>query len=90
MMKNAVKNMGAQLKLWGLEIDDLVARTQLSGKPCSFDTIMHLDELKALHAVAQLKFDNFVEGADSEKARTWPELDEAWNDLVIAFKKPIS
>jgi hypothetical protein len=79
MEKNLVA-MGAQLKLWSLKIDDMVARTQMAGVHTSFETLMYIDELKVLHATVQLKL--------SEKTLAKAELEDAWNALVAAFEKP--
>jgi hypothetical protein len=45
-----VAKLEAQLGLWRLKIDDLVAKTQLTAVPATFDALMYIDELKALHA----------------------------------------
>ena len=50
---------------------------------------MHIDELKALHAIAQAKLDEFKAGGDDRKrARLEAEMKSAWNELEAAFKKP--
>lgn len=64
-----------------MQIDALVAKTQMVGVQTSFETLMHIDELKALHAIAHSKL------RESVHARA--ELDEAWSDLAAAFEKPM-
>ena len=86
-MESAVEKMEAQLKLWSLKIDNLVAKTQLAGVEARFESHMYLDELKALHAMAQSKLIDFKAAADTRRARVEAEMKSAWNDLDAAFKK---
>ena len=78
--------MKARLKLRSLQIDELVAKTQMPGVRAGFDTLMYIDELKALHAIAQSKFDEFRAAGDMGRARLKPEMESAWNELDAAFK----
>ena len=87
-MEAAVEKMEAQLKLWSLKIDDLAAKTQRAGVQAGFDALMYIDELKALHAIAQSKFDEFRAAGDAERARLKAEMKSAWNELDAAFKNP--
>ena len=78
--------MAAQLKRWSLKIDHLEAKTQMAGVQASFDALMYIDELKALHAIAQSKFDEFRAAEDTERAHLKAEMKSAWNDLEAAFE----
>jgi hypothetical protein len=84
----AIEKMDSQLKRWRLKIDQLAAKTQLVGGQAGFDTLMHIDELKALHAIAQSKIDEFRTRPTEERARLKSELKRACNDLDAAFMKP--
>ena len=85
-MGAAVDKMEARLKLRSLQIDELVAKTQMPGVRAGFDTLMYIDELKALHAIAQSKFDEFRAAEDAGKTRLKPGMEGAWNELDAAFK----
>jgi len=87
-MEAAVEKMEAQLKRWSLKIDHLEAKTQMAGVQASFDALMYIDELKALHAIAQSRLDEFRTAGDPERARLRAEMKSAWNELDTAFKNP--
>jgi len=87
-MDAAVEKIEAQLKLWSLKIDYLATKTQMAGVQAGFDALMYVDELKALHAIAQSKFDEFRAAGDTERARLKAEMKSAWNELDAAFKVP--
>jgi len=86
-MEAAVEKMEAQLKRWRVKIDNLTAKTQTAGVQAGFDALMYVDELKALHAIAQSKFDEFRKAGDTERRRLKAEMKSAWNELDAAFKK---
>lgn len=83
----AVDKLEAQLRLWSSKIDDLVATTQLTGVPVRFETLICIDELKALHAIAQLRFDEFTAAKDPDRSRLKIRMKRAWNELDVAFQK---
>lgn len=87
-MEAAVQKMEAQLKLWGMKIDQLAAKTQKAGARARFEDLMRIDELKALHAIAQLKLSEFtaVAAGDARRARLKAALKSAWSELDAAFK----
>lgn len=82
------KKMEEQLGLWALSIDKLVARTQMAGVQAGFETHTHIDELKALHAIAQAKFDEFGAAEAPERARLAAGMKRAWRELGAAFRNP--
>jgi uncharacterized protein (UPF0335 family) len=49
---------------------------------------MHIDELKALHAIAQSKLEEFRTAQATERARLEAEIKTALEDLKAAFKNP--
>ena len=87
-MEAAVEQMEAQLKLWCSKIDDLAAKTQKAGVRIGFDALMYVDELKALRATAQTRFDEFRAAGDAERESIEAEMRSVWDELDAAFKKP--
>lgn len=88
-MEQGVITMEAQLKAWSSEIDSLVAKTQLPGSRSGFESVMHIDELKALYAIALASLDDFKASSGADRARLGVELKLAWKDLDAAFKHRI-
>jgi hypothetical protein len=89
-MEASVQQMEAQLQLWSLQIHDLVARTQVAGARTRFDDLLHIDELKALYAIAQSKLDEFKAAGSADRAQLGADLRKAWHELSAAFgpRKP--
>ena len=87
-MDSTIEKMESQLKRWRLKIDQLATKTQLAGGQAGFDALMHVDELKALHAIAQSKVDEFRTRPAEERARLKAELKRAYGDLDAAFMGP--
>lgn len=87
-MDATIEKMESQLQRWGLKIDRLAAKAQMAGGPVGFDTLLHIDELKALHAIAQAKLDELRAGPETQRARRKAELKRACDDLDAAFLKP--
>ncbi|MBK6900115.1 MAG: hypothetical protein IPH09_12925 [bacterium] len=48
---------------------------------------MHIDELKALHAVARTKLDEFKAGNDLNRARLMTGMTNSLDELGSALKK---
>lgn len=82
------REMETRLRLWQLEIDDLVARIQLSGVQAGFDAQMHVDELKALHAIAQTRFDALKAAGTGKRPRLQAELTVACRDFAAVLGRP--
>ncbi|MBK9304635.1 MAG: hypothetical protein IPM94_12305 [bacterium] len=53
------EKMESQLWDWRLRIDRLAIATHKAGCGAGFDATMRVDELKALHAIAQAKHHEF-------------------------------
>jgi hypothetical protein len=81
--------MEAQLKAWASEIDRLVVMTQMTGVRADFDSLMYVSELKVLHAITQVRVDEYKTGASGTLARHQAELEKAWGELASAFRKPM-
>jgi hypothetical protein len=88
-MEQVPGKMEAQLKRWGLKIERLAAKTEIAGVQTGFDTLMHIDELKALLAIAETKLLEFKVAGDADRARLETEMTNAGKDLEAAFKKAI-
>jgi hypothetical protein len=84
-----MEDLGAQLKRWSLKIDRLVDKTQMDGVRPRYAVVLYVDELKALHAVAQSKFDEFRAAGQAERTGLRAGMRSAWDDLEAAFKKPM-
>lgn len=88
-MEVPVEKMEAQLSLWMLKINNLATGIQKAGVRAGFDAVMHIDELKGLHAIAQSKLIAFRNAGASTRADLEGELKRAWNDLDAAMKTPV-
>lgn len=88
-MEPSMEEMETQLGLWSSKIDTLVAKTQRSGVQARFDLFMYIDELKALHAIAQSKLIECKAVGDTRRARLEAEVQSAWDDLDAAFNTPM-
>lgn len=95
-MDAAVERMETQLRLWSSKIDHLAAKTQVAGVQTRFEALVRIDELKALHAIAQSKLIEFkaailaAAAGDTKRARLRAEMKKAWNELDDAFNGPKS
>lgn len=83
-MEMAIEKMEAQLHNWGSRIDQLSAKTLTPGARTSFDTLVYIDELKALHAIARSKLDEVKASSSTENILLETEAMSAWNDLRAA------
>jgi hypothetical protein len=89
-----VERMDAQLRLWASRIDHLATRMQLAGVRTRFETLVHIDELKALHAIAESKLIAFkaaalaVAARDTQRTHLRTEMERAWNELDAALNNP--
>lgn len=88
-MSPDLKKMEAQFTAWGLEIDHLMVIAKRPGARARFDSVMHVDELKALHVIARTKLDDFKAGETGDQAHLKDELERAWRELAAAFEKPM-
>jgi hypothetical protein len=73
------KEMEAQLRRWRLEIARRASKTQKPG--ARHEDLMHIDELKAYHAVARSRY--------QEWAHLAVELKIAWGEMEEALRKPM-
>lgn len=87
-MDATVKMMEAQLGRWKAKIDNLAARAPVPSGQTRFDAQLYIDELKALHAIAQTRFDDFKAATAPERTRCEAEFRSAWHELDGAFRNP--
>ena len=83
------ERMESQLWDWRLWIDRLAIETHKTGGGAGFDATMRIDELKALHAIAQAKHHEFWAVGELKRLRLIPGLERAWNDLEAAIEDPV-
>jgi len=77
----------AQLKLWGIKIEEIAAKNRVPGVRVGFDALLYVDELKALHAIAQSKLEDFRAAGDQEGAHLIKaEMKRACDELDAALK----
>jgi hypothetical protein len=88
-MEAELGEMRAQLKLWSMQIDKLAAATQAPGARTGFEDLMCVDELKALHALAQSRFDEFRAAGDAERESLEGDMESAWIELDAAFRAQV-
>jgi hypothetical protein len=87
-MDAAVEKVEAQLKLWGTKIDRLADKAQRVGARTRFEDLLYIDELKALHVIAQAKLDGFKAAGAAQRAVLKAGMKTAWEELDAAFKNP--
>ena len=86
-MAQSIDDRIAQLERWGLKIRELSDQMPRARAIVRFDDLLHLDELKALHAITQTKFDAFKAATGPERAVLEVELQDAWAELAAAFER---
>lgn len=77
----------AQLERWGLMIRELSDQMLRAGSAVRFHDLLDVDELKALHAIAQTKLDAFRAATGPERTMLDLEVTNAWIDLAAAFER---
>ncbi len=90
-MKAGWERMDAQLERWSMRIDQLAAKSQTTGVQPGFEALIHVDELKALHAIAKAKLKECrAANGGTSRVQLEVEMMVAWEDLRAAFEKPTS
>lgn len=83
----ALETMETQLGVWAVEIESLTAGYLKFGTQSRFDTLIYLDELRCLHAIARSNLDVYRTAGATERAELEPGLRADWDDLVAAMKR---
>lgn len=86
-MHPVVKKMEAQLARWNEKIEQRAVRCLQKGGPVSFEALMHVDELKALHAIATAKLGELRAAGNADRKRIEAEMRSAGNDVAAALKR---
>ncbi len=89
-MVTTIEKMDTQLRYLLHEIDRFAEAALSAGGPVGYYTIMQIDELKALHAVAHAKFEEFKFAGELKQTRLMTELQKSVRDLEVAFRFPDS
>lgn len=79
--------MRAQLVRWREKIDLLAEKSHAAGRLVSFDTLLYIDELKALHALAQLRLDELTVADGVGRAELEIETATAFSQLASALNQ---
>ena len=85
-MEAAIPKMETQLRTWRSEIDRLARAVHGVGSDGEFDALLFIDELKALHAIACFKLDEYKAAEGEERRRLDSGLKGAWVDLGAALE----
>jgi hypothetical protein len=72
-----------------LRIDRLSAGSRRLGGRASLDALHYVDNLKALHAIAQTKFEALRAAAQADRSRLEAETEAAFRELDAAFRTPM-
>ena len=83
----SIQDRIAQLAIWGRKISELSGKTQRAGARARFEDLLFIDELKAMHAIAQTKFDDLGAATGPQRAGLEVEVQRAWADLAAAFDR---
>lgn len=83
-MEAAIAEMEAQLRSWQRTIDRLSAAVHGIGAGMEFDALVYIDELKALHAIARFRLEEFKAARGGERTRLKEGLKSAWKELDSA------
>lgn len=83
----SIQDRIAQIAIWGRKISELSEKAQRVGARTRFEDLLFIDELKALHAIAQSKLDEFGATTGPQRAGLEIEVQSAWVDLAAAFDR---
>jgi len=82
-----VTKLEDRLELWGVKLNELVAKAEVAGQEAKIDARKHLDDLKAKLADARAKLDD----AKAAGGETWEKfkvgVEHSWKELEGAFHK---
>lgn len=79
----------AQLDTWGAEIARRAAELAPAERKVRFAILLHIDELKILHAIASARFAALLAAIPGGQADLEREFTEAWTELAAAVDKPL-
>ena len=82
-----VGKMEAELRQWGVRLDNLLAMADVAGTAARLDHRQRLEDLKEKYDAATAKLAE-LEAAGSSKCETFQgRVETAWNELAQAFTR---
>lgn len=78
-----------RLASWSFRIDDLAARSLKADIRCRFDAVLHVDELKALLAIAESAFVALGRAGRAEKEHLQEEMESACREIEAVIGQPV-
>lgn len=87
-MAREATEMARQLEFWGRRIRELTEQSERSGKRMSFEELMNLDELRALHVIATSRLEALQTASDTERTSIEGEIDIMSSELQSALGRP--
>ncbi len=85
--KEHVGKVEAQLRQWGVKIDELIAKAEKPGTEAKIDYRKRIDDLKAKHRVAHAKLEELKTAGNEKWEILKTGVEGACNELEDAFKK---
>lgn len=86
-VKAHVGKLEAELRSWGVRLDELLAKADAAGTEAKIDYRKRLDDLKQKYAAAEARFAE-LKAAGSGKWETLKGgVEAAWRELETAFTK---
>ena len=77
----------AQLRVWGAELDRLVAEAEKAGAATTVDLRERIHALRARSSVAQAKLDGLRAAGDEKWDTFRAGVESAWSELEVALAK---
>ena len=86
-METHVGKMEKQLKHWGARLDEVAAEAEKAGSEVKVDCNKNIDELKAKYKAAQSRLHAFRASGSKNWESFKTDVESAWNELEVDFKK---
>ena len=83
----SIQDRKAELAIWRRKISELSEQSQRVNARVRFEDLLFIDELKALHAIVQTKFDELGAATGPQRAGLEIEMQSAWVELAAAFDR---
>lgn len=87
-MSREAAERARELEFWGRRIRELTEQTQRIGRQTSFEVLMNLDELRALHVIATSRLDALHAATGAERTSIEGEIDIMSSELQSALGRP--
>lgn len=86
-MESRVKPMEMQLAKWGARLDELIIGARQADGAVEINYRKSVEDLKAKFHIAQFRLDQFRAGQSNKLDALKADVERAWQDLEIAFKR---